>query len=135
MTRAQEVHPAIIDFTVGYRPKAVSERAIKMWLTRKLAGQDPRRLRKWLAGEATRAQEALDDLKPIKTHPKVEKARRNALAHLLWATAAKKELTRQRPKARTRPVSVRRSRKRPVRTGLLSREAVNFASGKRGEEP
>ena len=79
--------------------------------------------------EIGRASVAINDLKPIKTHPNVALARRNAQAHLDWAIAVKAELLRRYPNARSkyrhRPRGRRPNR---VRVGSLGRETQVFGS-------
>lgn len=137
MTSDQQVHPAIPAFTVGFRLPKTGEEAVKSWLAKKLKVRQPGSVRKWLNRQIAEAETALDDLRPIKTHPNVDLARRNAQAQMDWARAAKKELAKQKLtlKARPRREPPRRRRLRQDRTrvGTLAREAVAFGSHNKPE--
>ena len=133
MTRSSpKVHPAILTFTVGFRVRPTDKRSIKWWIARKLRSKTRDRIREMLMRKIRRASEAIIDLKPIKTHPNVALARRNAQADLDWANAVKAELLRMYPDARSkyrhRPRGRRPNR---VRVGSLGREAQVFGA----EEP
>lgn len=132
MTSVQEVHPAIPAFTVGFRPHKLGEKAVRSWVANKLKVRLPGSIRKSLNRKIAEAETALDDLRPIKTHPHVEQARRNAQAQMDWARAAKKELSKQKPTTKARPrresSRPRRLRRGRARVGILAREAVAFNS-------
>lgn len=131
MTSGKDIHPAIPAFTVEFRLRQTGKESIRAWIATKRKVRRPNSIRKWLNAEIARAETALDDLKPIKTHPDVGLARRNARAHRDWATATKAELLRMYPSARSKFVPKRRGR-RPnrLRVGSLGRETQVFAPRK-----
>jgi len=131
MTGSPPVHPAIPSFTVGFHARPTDKASIKAWIAKKVRYRSPERIRRRLVWEMVRAQTALTDLKPIKTHPDVKLARQNAQAHLDWATATKAELLRLYPDARSqyRP-QPRPRRPNRMRVGLLGREARLFKERK-----
>ncbi len=135
MTGSPPIHPAIPTFTVGFRIQPSDKASIRAWIAARKKVCRPNSIRMWLNAEIAKAETALIDLKPIKTHPSVELARRNARAHLDWATATKAELLRMYPNARSKFVSKRRPR-RPVRrrVGTLAREAQVFGRDQPGGE-
>lgn len=126
-TSSKDIHPAIRTFTIGFRKRKTDASSIKAWIAKRKETRRPNSIRKWLNAEIMKCENALSDLKPIKTHPNVELARQNARAHLEWASMAKTELLRLHPTARSqyRP---RRSGRRPnrLRVGLLQRERDIF---------
>lgn len=127
MSVSRTVHPAIPAFTVGYRSRPTDKASIRKWIEKTVNTRRPNSLRTWLNNEIEKAQLALVDLQPIKTHPNVKLARQNARAHLDWATAAKAELLRMYPAARSKFVSKRRPRRAVRRrVGTLAREAQVF---------
>lgn len=134
MTKPPVVHPAIPAFTAGFRPRKMGKEAIRSWIIERKKVRRPNSIRKWLNGEIEKAETALIDLKPIKTHPDVELARRNARVHLEWAKAAKAQLLRMYPDARSQYRSKRRPR-RPsrLRVGTLAREAQVFDAHRPGK--
>ena len=127
MTVSRPIHPAIPAFTDGFRSRPTDKVSIQKWIAKRVKARRPNSIRTWLNKEIEEAELALVDLMPIKTHPNVELARHNARTHLDWATAAKAELLRMYPSARSKFVSKRRPR-RPVRkrVGTLAREAQVF---------
>jgi len=128
MPLKKTIHPTVTAFSGSFYARSCQERAIKRWLKRKLQARNPDRLRNWLWREIKKAENALEDLRPIKTHPGAGLARRNARAHLQWAKAAKAELKRMHPEVRGGFEPQRRPRRSRVRTGLLSREADAYRS-------
>ncbi|PZU71594.1 MAG: hypothetical protein DI531_15545 [Brevundimonas sp.] len=128
----KDIHPAIRAFTVRFRSRPTDKASIQKWIAKRVETRRPNSVRKSLNKQIERAELALVDLEPIKTHPNVELARQNARIHLKWATTAKAELLRMYPSARSKFVSKRRPR-RPVRkrVGTLAREAQVF----RRDEP
>lgn len=129
MTGSPPIHPAIPTFTVGFRIRPSDKASIRAWIAARKKVRRPNSIRMWLNAEIAKAETALIDLKPIKTHPNVKLARRNARAHLDWATATKAELLRMYPNARSQYRPKRRPR-RPsrLRIGTLEREAQVFGS-------
>lgn len=71
MTRPSNIHPAIPAFTAGFRPRPMDKKSIRMWIAKKTKVRRPSSLRRRLVVEIVRAETALIDLKPIKTHPNV----------------------------------------------------------------
>jgi len=127
MSVSRAVHAAIPAFTVGYRARPTDRASIRNWIAKKVDTRRPNSLRNWLNKEIQKAQLALVDLQPIKTHPNVKEARQNARAHLDWATATKAELLRMYPDARSKFMSKRRPRRAVrKRVGTLAREAQVF---------
>lgn len=137
MTGIQQVHPAIPAFTVGFRLPKTGEEDVKSWVAKKLKVRQPGRVWKWLNRQIAEAETALDALRPIKTHPNVELARRNAQAQMDWAKAVKKELAKQKltlkARPRRQPPRRRRLRRDRTRVGTLAREAVAFGSHSKPE--
>lgn len=127
MTRPSNIHPAIPAFTAGFRPRPMDKKSIREWIAKKAKVRRPSSIRRRLVFEIVRAETALIDLKPIKTHPNVGLARQNARAHLDWAKATKTELLRMYPKAR-RKFRPQNGSRRPnrLRVGTLQREAQVF---------
>lgn len=132
MTGSRSIHPAIRAFTGRFRSRPTDKASIQRWIAKRVETRRPNSVRKSLNKQIERAELALVDLEPIKTHPNVELARQNARIHLEWAKTAKAELLRMYPSARSKFVSKRRPR-RPVRkrVGTLAREAQVF----RRDEP
>jgi len=128
MPLKKTIHPAVTAFSGSFYVRSCQERAISRWLKKKLKARNPDRLRNWLWREIKKAENALEDLRPIKTHPGAGLARRNARAHLQWAKAAKAELKRMHPEVRGGFEPQRRPRRSRVRTGFLSREADAYRS-------
>lgn len=135
MTGSRSIHPAIRAFTVRFRARPTDKASIQRWIAKRVETRRPNSVRNWLNKQIERAELALADLQPIKTHPNVEMARQNARIHLDWATTAKAELLRMYPSARSKFVSKRHPR-RPVRrrVGLLAREAQVFGQKKPGDD-
>lgn len=135
MTGSPPIHPAIPTFTVGFRIQPSDKASIRAWIAARKKVRRPNSIRMWLNAEIAKAETALIDLKPIKTHPSVELARRNARTHLDWATATKAELLRMYPNARSQYRPKRRPR-RPnrLRVGTLGREAQVFKPHKPKED-
>lgn len=128
MPLKKTIHPTVTAFSGSFYVRSCQERAIKRWLKRKLKARNPDRLRNWLWREIKKAENALEDLRPIKTHPGAGLARRNARMHLQWAKAAKAELKRMHPEVRGGFEPQRGPRRSRVRAGLLSREADAYRS-------
>lgn len=128
MPLRKTIHPAVTAFSGSFYVRPCQKRAIRRWLKRKLKVRNPDRLRNWLWREIKRTENALEDLRLIKTHPGAELARKNARMHLQWATTAKAELKRMHPEARGGFDPQRGPRRSRVRAGLLSREADAYRS-------
>lgn len=127
MSGSTHIHPAIRAFTVGFRSRPTDKASIQKWIAKRVETRRPNSVRTWLNRQIEKAELALVDLQPIKTHPNVKLARQNARAHLDWATVTKAELLRMYPAARSKFVSKRRPRRAVRRrVGTLAREAQVF---------
>lgn len=123
----KNIHPAIRAFTIRFHSRPTDKTSIKTWIAKQLETGRPNSVRKWLNKQIEKAELALVDLEPIKTHPNVKEARQNARMHLNWAMAAKAELLRMYPGSRSKFVSKRRPRRAVrERVGTLAREAQVF---------
>lgn len=129
MSPKKTVHPAVTAFSGNFYVHPSHKRAVRRWLERKLKVRNPDRLRNWLYREIKRTENALEDLKPIQTHPDAELARKNARMHLQWAITAKADLKQMHPEARGGFEPQRRPRRSRVHAGLISREADAYRSG------
>lgn len=65
MPLKKTIHPTVTAFSGSFYVRSCQERAIKRWLKRKLKARNPDRLRNWLWREIKKAENALEDLRPI----------------------------------------------------------------------
>ena len=129
------IHPAVTAFSGNFYVRPSHKRAVRRWLKRKLSQGNPDRLRNWLWREIKRTENALEDLRPIKTHPGAGLARKNARMHLEWAITAKAELKRMHPEVRGGFGPQRSPQRNRVQAGLISREADAYRSGPEAGKP